>query len=82
MANGSKTAEMLPGYQCPKLVDNNNWMDGHTWPDKFSIDQTMNEIKVSRMGDYKYWGMNLRFQCCKGKRSKLLFLFHLFLNLF
>ena len=66
MEEGSKTAKMKPGYQCPELVDKNNWMDGHTWPDKFSVAQTMNEIKVTRTDVTKFWGMNLRFQCCKG----------------
>ena len=66
---------MKPGYQCPKLVDNNNWMDGHTWPDKFSVAQTKNEIRVSRVDSTDGWEMNLRFQCCKGKI--LIYIFYL-----
>ena len=58
---------MKTGYQCPKLVDKNIWMDGHTWPDKFSVDQRTTEIKVTRTDSTDGWGMNLKFQCCKGK---------------
>ena len=65
LGKGSKTIEMGSEYQCPKLVDKTNWMDGHTWPDKYSVDRIGNKIHVTRMDSTDGWGMNLRFQCCK-----------------
>ena len=62
----SKTIAMETGYQCPKLVNQTNWMDGHTWPDTYSVEQTDNKITVYRTDSTDGWGMNLRFQCCKG----------------
>ena len=65
LGKGSKTIEMESEYQCPKLVDKTNWMDGHTWPDKYSVDRIRNKINVTRIDSTDGWGMNLRFQCCK-----------------
>ena len=62
---GSKNIPMGTGYQCPELVDITNWMDGHTWPDKFSVYQTPNTITVTRTDLRDGWGMNLRFHCCQ-----------------
>ena len=73
----SKTVDMETGYQCPKLVNQTNWMDGHTWPDTYSVDQTPNTIKVTRTDSTDGWAMNLRFQCCKGRIFILLFYFFL-----
>ena len=52
---GSKVIPMETGYQCPKLANITNWMDGHTWPDKFSIDQTANNITVTRTDSEDGW---------------------------
>ena len=71
----SKTVDMETGYQCPKLVNQTNWMDGQTWPDTYSVDQTPNTIKVTRTDSTDGWAMNLRFQCCKGRILILLFYF-------
>ena len=70
VGKGSKMIEMESEYQCPKLVDKTNWLDGHTWPDMYSVDRVGNKINVTRMDSTDGWGMNLRFQCCKDEYQR------------
>jgi len=52
---------------CPAVVNSDNWLGGHTWPDTFSVAQTDNGLVVTRTDHWKHktWGMNLqvRFTC-------------------
>jgi len=59
-----KTVTIASGVKCPTLVDKSNWLDGHTWPDTFSVHQNETEVTVTRTDEPHGWRMNLRFTCC------------------
>lgn len=53
---------------CPSVVDASNWLDGYTYPDKFSVVVSAGKITVKRLDANHGWGMHLKFKC-KAARS-------------
>ena len=68
----SITKTIAKGYNCPASVDKTNWLDGHTYPDTFSITQNGDQITVRRTDSNDGWGMNLRFRCCNDKGIRVI----------
>ena len=73
----SITKTIANGYNCPASVDKTNWLDGHTYPDTFSITQNGNQITVKRTDSTVGWGMNLKFTCCKDKGTRMIVIFRI-----
>ena len=64
----SKTISIANGFECPTTVDKNNWLNGGSHGDKFSVAQNGRQVKVTRTDkndqDNQGWGMQLNFKCC------------------
>eukprot|EP00494_Astrolonche_serrata_P029298 UN29565 len=67
MSHGpDETLTIIPGYECPTLVDV-NVRTNTDFPgslDSFTIEQYGQTIIVTRVGGDKHWGMELSFECC------------------
>jgi len=57
------TAVLSEPATCPTLVNNLNWLDGHTWPDVFQVSQQGLTVTVTRTDLNEGWGMDLWFEC-------------------
>ena len=53
-------------FKCPNSIDKTSWLEGHTWPDTFSVSQAASYITVTRTDLNQGWWMDLKFVCCKG----------------
>ena len=65
----TKTITTYSGYTCPIVVNKDNWLGGYGYSDVFSVEQRETDIVVTRTDSTDGWGMDLEFQCCKGKIS-------------
>ena len=61
----SKMISIANGFECPTTVDKNNWLNGESNVDKFSVAQNGRQVKVTRTDkNDEGWGMQLNFKCC------------------
>ena len=61
----TKTKSIGKEYICPSIVDKDNWLEGHTYGDTFSVEQTADKVIVKRTDKDEAWGMDLKFKCCR-----------------
>ena len=57
----------ISSYNCPSLVDKNNWLSTDTYGDVFEIAKNGDTIRATRNdGGGDGWCIDLSFTCCKG----------------
>jgi surface protein len=63
-------ATVTTGFECPAIVDQNNWLNNEGHPDTFTVGVEGQDVTVTRTdkeiwGSYHTsWGMDLKISCC------------------
>lgn len=66
--NGKLVAWSDTSYVCPAVVNKDNWLGGHDYPDAFKTAHVEGGLlNVTRTDGDTGWELELEFECCKGE---------------
>jgi len=61
--------QTMDEYKCPDTVNKDNALGFWTYADSFKINKQGSKMLVTRTDSTDGWGLDLRFECCKGSST-------------